>query len=579
MIRILLGALTCAWLSLLLSCGGAGGVGSSGTGFAGTQIGAVTGFGSVIVEGNTYGDSALTYLLSKNPGSQVSVSADKLRIGMQVELSYTGSSGAEQAQVLIIKPTVIGSIESLAADSLVVAGQRVRLLGTSAQGTVFENFARFSSLAVGNAIEVHGTRNALDEIIATRIELLSASAAGETRIQGRIAAVQTLAGGVLRLSIGALAVDVTSSTSLSQVSTVTGSSSPLSASALAVGQRVSLYAATTSSAGVLSASSLQVENAPADNSAALRIGGVIRELSSPTRFSIGKVEVDAASATFSGGVAADLAVGRNLRVLGTISSSSGSAVLKASDIRFLNNSDDLKIEVSGAIGDFAGAGSFRVRNTVIDASASTVEFSGGTATQLNNDVLVKVEGSLAGNVLKAARVSFQDAGGSSSSSSSSSSSGSASSSGGSAQGSYRAWVGTVSGYQAATGTFTVQGINAHLQATTQYKTSSGGTASIASMANGVSLTIRGTQVGALFEVSEVEFEEATQPRQVKLKGVAYEVDLVARTLKLNATAVQWNGSTQIEGSVSNLNQGYQVEIEGLLNGSLVTAQKMKISKP
>ena len=99
------------------------------------------------------------------------------------------------------------------------------------------------------------------------------------------------------------------------------------------------------------------------------------------------------------------------------------------------------------------------------------------------------------------------------------------------------------------------------------------------MANGVSLTIRGTQVGSLFEVSEVEFEEATQPRQVKLKGVAYEVDLVARTLKLNATAVQWNGSTQIEGSVSNLNQGYQVEIEGLLNGSLVTAQKMKISKP
>ena len=104
---------------IMISCGGAGGVGSGGTGFSGTQIGAVTGFGSVIVEGNTYhGDGSCLLPRQAIRAHRSASPPTRLRLGMQVELSYTSTSSGEQARTITIKPTLIGTVQSVAADSI-----------------------------------------------------------------------------------------------------------------------------------------------------------------------------------------------------------------------------------------------------------------------------------------------------------------------------------------------------------------------------------------------------------------------------------------------------------------------------
>jgi hypothetical protein len=564
--RWMLGALLTFLSALVLSCGGAGGVGSGGTGgfSGGTQIGAITGFGSVIVEGRSYNESSTTYLNGKNPALPLAVSSGAARLGMQVELKFDTTPANEVAQTVYIRPNLIGTIESVGLDTLVVAGQFVRLQQTPAQATVFDGFATLSNLIVGNAIEVHGTRNAAEELTASRIELLSATPATETRVTGRISAISTVSAGVLRLSIGSLSILVDSKTNLSQSSSLasTSNASPLAASALAVGQRVSVYASSAVRAATLSASALQLESAPAESNAPLRIGGVVREIGTSTgRFNIGRVEIDASQAVFTGGAIGDLAVGKVLRVSGIINTAALSTpLLKASEVKFLSAADDAKIELLGVVSDFVDKSSFKIRNAVVDASNLTAQFVGGVASDLDNDVLVKVEGSLVGNQVKVTRLSFVSGDDSR----------------------YRAYVGTVSLYQASLGTFKFQAqdiVNARLQATTRYKTSGGGTASQSDMSNGVQATIRGNMDNGVFLVAEVELVKVNVPRLVKTKGTAYEIDLGNKTFKVNGLQVKWDSKTEIDGDLPGIKAGQSVEVEGNTSGTFVLATKLKVIKP
>ena len=564
--RWLLAALLTFLSALLLSCGGAGGVGSGGTGgfSSGTQIGAITGFGSVIVEGRSYSEGATTYLNGKNPALPLTVNSGTARLGMQVELKFDTNSANEVAQTIYIRPNIIGTIESVGLDSLVVAGQLVRLPQAPAQASVFEGFATLSNLIVGNAIEVHGTRNAAEELIASRIELLSTAPATETRVTGRIGAISTVSVGVQRLSIGSLSILVDSKTTLSQSSSLasTSNASPLAASSLAVGQRVSVYASSAVRAATLSASALQLESAPAESNAPLRIGGVVRDMGTGAgRFSIGRVDIDASQAVFTGGVIGDLATGKVLRVTGSINTAANAtALLKASEVKFLSTVEDTKIELLGGVSDFVDKSSFKIRNAVVDASNLTAQFIGGAASDLDNDVLVKVEGTLVGNQVKVTRLSFVS----------------------SDDSRYRAYVGTVSSYQASLGTFKFQAqdvVNAQLQATTRYKTSGGGTASQSDMSNGLQATIRGNMDKGVFLVTEVELVKVNVPKLVKTKGTAYEIDLGNKTFKVNGLQVKWDSNTEIDGDLPGIKAGQSMEVEGNTSGTFVLATKLKVIKP
>jgi Domain of unknown function (DUF5666) len=550
----------------LLSCGGAGGVGSGGTGgfSGGTQIGAITGFGSLIVEGRTYAEGPTSYLNGKNPAQPLVVASSAARLGMQVELKFDTTSASEVAQTVYIRPNIIGTIESVGLDSLVVAGQQVRLQKSPAQATVFEGFASLSSLMVGNAVEIHGTKNATEELLASRIDLLSALPATETRVSGRISAITTLAAGSLRLSMGGLSIIVDSKTHLSlATSLATNANAPLLApSALAVGQRISAYSSSAISASSVLANAVQVESAPAESNAPLRIGGVVREMgTSAGRFSIGRIEIDASQAVFSGGGIADLATGKALRVTGVVNTfPNASPLLKASEVKFLSVAEDAKIELLGSVSDFVDKSSFKIRNSVVDASLVSAQFVGGTASELDNDVLVKVEGTLVGNQVKVTRLSFISTDDTR----------------------YRAYVGTVSSYQAGAGTFSLQSsqtVNAQLQASTRYKTSGGTTASASDLVDGVQATIRGTLEKGVFLVSEIELVKANVPKLVKTKGTAYEIDLPNKTLKVNGLQITWDNNTDIDGDLPGIRAGQTVEVEGNTSGAFVLATKLKVIKP
>jgi Domain of unknown function (DUF5666) len=567
MVKLFPQAALCALLSffawMLTSCGGAGGVGSGGTGgfSGGTQIGAITGFGSLIVEGRTYAEGSTVYLNGKNPASPLSVSAGATRLGMQVELKFDNSAASEVAQTVYIRPSLIGSVESIGVDTVVVAGQLIRLQQAPAQATVFEGFASLSSLSVGNAVEIHGTRNSTEELFASRIEVLSPTPSLETRVSGRISALTTVGAGVLRLNVGNVGIIVDSKTNLSLASNLAASnSSAILASSLAVGQRISAYSSSAISAGTFTAIAVQVESAPAESNAPLRIGGVVRELGvGAGRFTIGRVDIDASQATFIGGAISDIATGKPLRVIGSIVAGA-TPLLKASEVKFLSASEDVKIELLGTVSDFVDKTSFKVRNALVDASGATVQFVSGTVTDLDNDVLIKVEGALVGNQVKVTRLSYVS----------------------SEDSRFRAFVGVISGYQASTGTFSLQGsqaVNAQLQASTKYKTTGGGTASQSDIANGLQATIRGNLDKGVFLVSEVDLVKVNVPKLVKTKGGAYEIDLANKTLKVNGLIVKWDGNTDIDGDLPSLKTGQTVEVEGNTSGAFVLATKLKIIKP
>jgi len=167
-----------SWLSLgvvlslvvqLVGCGGtqlAGGVGSGGSGLA---EGAVTGFGSVIVDGVSYSDGAATVERWGDSG------VAEVKWGQRVRVYHTDG----QASRIVVLPQLIGRVSAAtdAAGDLVMLGQRVHIVSSADAihpATVFEGL---SQVTLGDALEVHGSwsRDAAGRnvLVASRIEKLT----------------------------------------------------------------------------------------------------------------------------------------------------------------------------------------------------------------------------------------------------------------------------------------------------------------------------------------------------------------------------------------------------------------------
>ncbi|MFZ4761036.1 MAG: DUF5666 domain-containing protein, partial [Burkholderiaceae bacterium] len=177
-IRWLLAAGTAVTLA---ACGGGGDTGSttpsttpsttapasaSSTG-ALIATGTITGFGSVIVDGVKYDDSAATVKVEDDASSPRSVTLSELKLGMQVEVKADDSG---KAGTVTISSEVYGRITALRADGFVVAGQTVKVSTDTATPTVFEGVSGLSGLALNDFVEVHGKRDADGAIVASRIE-------------------------------------------------------------------------------------------------------------------------------------------------------------------------------------------------------------------------------------------------------------------------------------------------------------------------------------------------------------------------------------------------------------------------
>jgi hypothetical protein len=149
----------------LSACGGGGGGTPGATSAPVVSTGTMT-KGSVIVNGVRFEDTLADITADDSPKTPAF-----LQSGMTVKVkgrrNDDGVTGT--ATDIEVENEVRGTITAKGTDSFTVLGQTVFVDG----GTVFDDVANFAALAVGNAVEVHGQRDAAGAIRATRVELLA----------------------------------------------------------------------------------------------------------------------------------------------------------------------------------------------------------------------------------------------------------------------------------------------------------------------------------------------------------------------------------------------------------------------
>ncbi len=371
---------------LFAACGGGGGSGGTAAVADNDESvsGIVTGFGSVLVDGVRYDDSAARVIRDEDPSQPRDVSSSEVKLGMRVELESSGS----QARTIAFGAEVAGRITSLVAGGFVVAGQTVKVSDDPSSPTVFDDVSGLSALVVGDRVEVHGQRDAAGVVIASRIERRNGASVPFVRVVGSVGALDA-AGSSFRL--GALRVDYASARLW-----------PTGA-ILADGLRVVVWSDAAPVGDVLTAKVIRVKQLQPEANDRIRIGGRIRALDATARtFSLDGVPVDASAAVYARGTANDLADGRRVHVRGTWNNGR----LLATEVRFFRDQGDGEAEMTGQVTQFVSPASFTVRGVPVDASGAGVEFENGTAASLADGALVKIHGSVQGGVVRAREVEF-----------------------------------------------------------------------------------------------------------------------------------------------------------------------------
>jgi Domain of unknown function (DUF5666) len=546
-------SVACLFLTvgLLSACGGGGGdgVGSGGTGIIGSaggvQTGNVSGFGSVIIEGNKYDDSAAIVTSDVEPGNTLAATLPSVRLGMQVKATFDSS---ERITAVTLLPTILGKVASVNistnGDSMVVAGQTVRLQSSTAAlstPTIFEGLTSAKDVAVGDKLEVHGYFDVDGTIIATRVELLDDTNT-ITRVSGLVSELSAtstaqsfkVAGLEVKLAAGAKTLPVNS--------------------VVKNGDRVSVWSnvdvVTGANTQSLDAKVVRIEasSAIASNSQPWRIAGPISaiDLNAKT-LKIDDIALTIANATLKNTLLADLQKGVVVRVKGTGNS--------AIEIELLKTPDKVKIELAGLITDFNSISSFKVRNSLINASAANIVFVNGTKANLGDGVLVVLEGNVVNGVIVPTLVTLQIA----------------------EDTRTQAFIGQVSNFNASTGLFNILGVQAKITAATVFKSFSGGNATIGNFANGITVQTKGSFAQGQFIVTEVRLGSSTV-QEVKIEGVATNLNLATRTFSLNGVSINWVATTDIN-TLAKLKNGVRVVVEGLSNansGGVVAASKIQV---
>jgi hypothetical protein len=570
--RTALASALLASVTLISACGGGGavvgGVGTGGTGAF--SSGAIRGLGSIVVNGVRYDDSAAT--VTDDNGN--SSNSSSLKLGVVVEVQgddiVTPATGlpTSNARSVVFRSEIKGPVTAVntAAGTLTVLGQSVVISAS----TVFDlNLPNgLASVAVGQLVEVYGFVDANGVYQATRIE--GEDSASAYKLRGKLSALNTTA---KTFQIGAAVIDY-SAINFS-FTLVNGQSIrvELSPTPNTLGQWVAtrLNAATALGNGASTAATVEVE-------------GRITAVTSPTRFEINGLVVDASSA---GTLPAGLAAGVKVEVKGKLDN----GVLVASRVQIEDGGQGSTIEVKGNIAVLdTSAKTFQIRGVLIDYANAT--FKDGSAANLSVDVRVEVKGSLnaSGTVLTATSIEFKgldDTGiksGSSSGSSGSSGSGSGSGSGGSSGSdaitSYEV-KGSVSALNTTAQTFVVRGV------TVSYASASFKDGSVANLANGSVVEVKGTVSNNLLVASQVDFDDESSTgaggtgsgatsSEFEAKGRITALDTTAQTLVIDGVTITYAGATFKDGSASQLAIGVKVEVKGSRAGDgSVTATRVQ----
>ena len=329
----------------LAACGGGGGSNPgvagdvNGTGVTTTKVfvrGAITGFGSVIVEGKRFDTNGALVEVDDLP----SATEDALRVGQIVEIRGTrDDDGNFAADRIRYDAEIRGPVTAidLEASTLTVAGQLIRIVGA----TVFES-GDLSSLAVDDPVEISGQITGDGVLVASYVERES-EARDKVEITGRLAALDTAQ---RRFRVQSLEVDYNTAGLIPQGST------------LANGQLVEVEGSLTN--GLLTASRVEIEDAPGnrddddarEDGTEAEIDGVIANFdAAASRFSIRGIGVRFDGGTrFEEGSPNDLGNGVLVEVEGVFADD---GVIDADTIDFEEeraaNPGSARIEIEGDV--------------------------------------------------------------------------------------------------------------------------------------------------------------------------------------------------------------------------------------
>jgi len=345
-------------VALLSACGGGTGTASNTNGITPTLSGTVTGFGSVIVDGQEIEDAYARIVHENADGSQ---SNDVLQMGQRVRVAH---DGANKASRVLIDAAVIGVVSSKGPNTLTVAGQVVLINSDMAAGplTVFAGgYSDLSSVQVSDMVQIHGTPvydtvTSSYKVQATRVQ--KDMGVARVQVNGKVAGYTTTSAGA-SFALNGLTVNTTSATALRP----TGA-------ALANDVQVTAYGASLVG-GVLTATHVRVnrdQNSGNTSMQAQLSGAVSNYNASAGTLDVQgtTVRVGAAVVQPSGAIIANKAY---VMVKGSVASD-GSITATQVQVRTSDTSNALaKVQLIGVISDYVDSTSFVVRGVPVDASA------------------------------------------------------------------------------------------------------------------------------------------------------------------------------------------------------------------
>ncbi len=370
--------------------GGSGGVATVGGGGTGSfSVGPITGFGSIIVNGIRFDDSAASIL--DDDGADM---RGKLKLGMLATVKGSPVSGTSATATSVVvgselKGRIEGTLNSV-QKTFVVLGQTVQVTGS----TVFDESLPkgFGSLATDTIVEVHGILDpAANTLQATFIEKENAPAL--FRIQGLASQHDATA---KRFNIGSIRIDYSNATDVRIV--------PNNGALVRV--RLTAVLPPAAIPPVWFATRIRPPEEALEDRDEAEVEGAITAFTSTSQFSVNGLAVDASGASFPDGTAG-IVLGARVEVKGSLSN--GVLVATRVKIEDRNEVDNLEFELHGTVSGLT-ATSFAL--TSLDKTVVVkVNFS-GSVPGLVNTAQVEVRGTVADSSassisINATRISFE----------------------------------------------------------------------------------------------------------------------------------------------------------------------------